>query len=349
MYDEDLGDALKQVLKKLKTSESDVVSLVEDESGYGNSQTYVPAKTRHPREDDLHIRTMFFPRDISHLRNAYREAVQEAKQKDGSSQSSLPFTLKDTKNGEDSLPLYAEVQSAQSQNAALQELLLYLRRSRVRLARIAATNPLDMLFLVQVLHEHYPDLRVLLTSADLMLVQEADIQHITGALVLAPNEPIPTRATGGTGPVSVQVDTTSEGVLEAMSTLLRTDPQPALGAAAPVSLKDRVWLMQATRSGFAPLAVYPIGTASNPVHVADPMPLPSRFWFVSMNALSFLGLGLSLTTLYSFYARSRGKRVPYWLEFFELQSNYAANPGRAFFLAGLYVCLSAIVVLELQP
>ena len=42
VYDEDLDFPLKQVLKKLKISPQDVVSLVEDESGYGNSQTYVP-------------------------------------------------------------------------------------------------------------------------------------------------------------------------------------------------------------------------------------------------------------------------------------------------------------------
>ena len=354
IYDEDLDRAFRLVLRKLKIPESDVVSLVEDESGYGNSQTYgsksdIPDDTTKERR----VRTILFPRDISQLRNAYREAVQEAKQKDGSNQSPLPFTLKDTKNGEDSLPLYAEVQTAQSQNAALQELIMYLRRSRVRLARIAATNPLDVLFLVQVLHEQFPDLRVLLTSADLLLVQQADIQHITGTLALAPNPPILTPVGRNNAPISVQVDTTSAGVLEAAWALLRTDPPADLSPSKAVSLNNRVWLMEATRNGFAPFAIFPTEpniTVTSP-SVAYSMPLPSRFWFVSMNILSFLALGLSLTTLYSYYARTHvnAKPVPFWLEYFALQPSYAANPGRAFFLAGLYVCVAAMLILELQP
>jgi hypothetical protein len=261
--------------------------------------------------------------------------------------------LKDNKNGEDSLPLYAEVQTAQSQNAALEELIAYLRRSRVRLARIAATNPLDVLFLVQVLHEQSPDLRVLLTSADLLLVQQADIQHITGTLALAPNPPILTPVGRNRVPISVQVDTTSAGFLEAAWALLRNDPAPDLSSSKPVSLNNRVWLMEATRNGFAPLAIFPTEaniTVTSP-SVAYSMPLPSRFWFVSMNILSFIALGLSLTTLYSYYARTHAnaRPVPLWLEYFVLQPSYATNPGRAFFLAGLYVCIAAMLILELQP
>jgi hypothetical protein len=354
VYDEDLDHAFRLVLRKLKISTSDAVSLVEDESGYGNSQSYVPnAGIPDDKTKELRVRTILFPRDISQLRNAYREAVQEAKQKDASNQSPLPFTLKDNKEAEDSLPLYAEVHTAESQNAALQELIMYLRRSRVRLARIAATNPLDMLFLVRVLHEQFPDLRVLLTTADLLLVQQSDIQHITGTLALAPNPPILTPVGRNKAPISVEVDTTSTGVFEAVWALLRTDAPPELNSTKPVSLNNRIWLMEATRNGFAPLAIFPTEaniTVTSP-SVAYLMPLPSRFWFVSMNILSFIALGLSLTTLYSYYARRQphAKPVPFWLDYFALQPSYAANPGRAFFLAGLYVCTAAMLILELQP
>jgi hypothetical protein len=350
VYDEDLNFALGQVLQKVKTPLSDFVSLVEDESGYGNSQTYA----RESKDKQPKFRTMFFPRDISHLRNAYREAVQDAKQKDGASQSALPFTLKDSKNGEDSLPIYAEVQTAQSQNAALQQMLRELHSSRVRLARIAATNPLDILFLVQVVHQQVPDLRLLLTTADLLLVQEADFQHIVGTLVLSPNPPVLVRSPES-GPIPVEVDSTSEGVLEAVSTLLSPDYSTKLSATKPVSLNDRIWLVEATRSGFAPLAVFPAESNPNEDAAKDkeadqkPMPLPSRFWFASVNVLSFLCLGLSLTTLYTFYARTHLRAVPFWLDLFELQLNYSSNPGRAFFLAALYVCLGTMLILVLQP
>ena len=352
VYDEDLDFPLKQVLKKLKISPQDVVSLVEDESGYGNSQTYVPRPLKPgEKAPDQSIPTIFFPREISHLRNAYREAVGEAKDRGSSSQSLVPFTLKDNRSGQDSLPTYAELQTAQSQNAALQELLLHLRRSRVRLARIAATNPLDVLFLVQIVHQQFPDLRLLLTSADLLLIQESDIEHITGALVLAPKPPMLAEEFHEKERATIAVDTTSEGVFEATSALLNANLASYLSADQAVSLNSRVWLVQATRSGFAPIAVFPTTEKDREEFLknGDAMPIPSRFWFLLMNGASFVCIALTLTSLYSFYVRAKRESVPGWLQLFELQTDYLANPGRAFFLAAMYVCLAVMVILLLQP
>ena len=56
---------------------------------------------------------------------------------------------------------------------------------------------------------------------------------------------------------TIAVDTTSEGVFEATSALLNANLASDLSADQAVSLNSRVWLVQATRSGFAPIAVFP--------------------------------------------------------------------------------------------
>src|SRR5207344_319968 len=101
--------------------------LVEQETSYGVglSKSFsdptsgeVEKEVRSCRgEHDLDIATFGFPRDIGHLRNAYRESGQSAGTRNPGVLPSIDFTLKDPTRGEDSIPAFSETGSSMTQSA----------------------------------------------------------------------------------------------------------------------------------------------------------------------------------------------------------------------------------------
>jgi hypothetical protein len=125
-----------------------------------------------------------FPRDISHLRNAYHEAVQSGKST-GAPATDLDFSLKDVDSGKDSIPTFSKTQTPLSENGELNELMGGIRRQRIRVVELNAANVLDLLFLTRVLRAQCPDTRVLLSNPDLLFVQAAQTSPMSGILAFS--------------------------------------------------------------------------------------------------------------------------------------------------------------------
>lgn len=164
-----------RVLESLGIDSKDAAVLIEDETGYGDSAAIgLPPGL-----------TIFrFPRDISHLRNAYRDMAQTPKQ-NGAPQPALDFSLKDSETGEDSIPTFGGAQSPLSQSSVLNEITGAIQRDRFRIVEIAATNVLDRLFLAEVLKRQCPDTRLVIDYPDLLFIEAAQSEALTGILTLS--------------------------------------------------------------------------------------------------------------------------------------------------------------------
>jgi hypothetical protein len=261
---------LRTALRQLGIDDEHAVSLIEDESAFGSSATEVSVAPENPppvslkqHEEQNSIRVLRFPRDISHLRNAYRDAM--AASKSGNSTSpDIEFSIKDPENGEDSIPIFSGSQSPLSQYGIVNKITGAIQRDGIRLVQVKATNVLDMLFLANILKRQCPDTRLLLNYPDVLLVQAAQNEPLTGTLVLASYPAFfASNAWMGGGQKQKPVtfpDANSESIYDATVLLLNND------AAASQLLADYhwrgldhapTWLLTLDRQGFLPVDVFP--------------------------------------------------------------------------------------------
>lgn len=258
LKDQDLH--LAAVLPKLHISPENAAVLAEDESAFGRA-----ASRQSNRNSD--IRIFRYPRDISHLRNAYHVAVQSSKS-DRTPAPSLDFSLKDPSIGEDSVPTYSPTQTPLSQNGVINEITRTIRGGDIRIVELSGTNVFDLLFLAGVLRRQCPDTRVLVQFADLLFVQGEQTQPLDGTLFLT-SYPLfghamshqPPRMEGedpGTGTIiRVEPDTRSEGTTDATALLLmpaddrRPRADPPVLPPAPAA-----WLLTLDHRGFSPVTCW---------------------------------------------------------------------------------------------
>ena len=151
----------------------------------------------------LHLQ---FPRDLSSLRNAAEALGQLPDQNDVAvlnlPQLSVPLTLhQEESNDRDSPPSFANSQSPARIDRALQQLVLRLRLQRTQGILITATNPLDLIYLLDYLHQHLPDVRLGAFGADEFMLGRPKSIDLTGTLVvtgmpLLPNYGLTLRGAG---------------------------------------------------------------------------------------------------------------------------------------------------------
>lgn len=287
-----------QVLAELGIETSQAAKLVEDESAFGEAATVGD------------IRAFRFPREISHLRNAYREAVSASKSAN-TPQPDIEFSIKDPQPGEDSIPVFSGSQSPLSQYGVLNNIFDAIRRDGIRLVWVQATNILDVLFLAEVLKRQCPDTRLLLDHSDVLLIQASRDVPLNGTLVLTtyPAFVSSNLWMGGrqsNEPVAFS-DSNAEGVYNATVLLLREH-------SAAESLVDYhwrylnhppVWLMMLDHRGFLPVNTYPHNQeqerrekwfqAVDPKDPTEPrLPAPPRVWDVAVTTMALFTLALCL-------------------------------------------------------
>jgi hypothetical protein len=170
----DYQEALCTVLKKYDM-DTRVAVLKEDEGGLQRSILGC-AK----------VQTYVFPREISHLRNAYQEASGVAVKDpymDGPGR--VNFSIRDPTNGEDSVPTLSETQTPLTQDTILSSITGELNRQHTHVVFISVTNPLDALFLLQALHAACPDTRVIISGPSVLFVAAAGREALDGTLFLS--------------------------------------------------------------------------------------------------------------------------------------------------------------------
>ena len=230
--------------------------LVEDESAYGQATMDVASGVEP-------IRVFRFPREISYLRNAYKDAVAASKS-GANPPPDIEFSIKDPETGEDSIPIFSGAQSPLSQNGVVSSIANAIQRDGIRLVWVETTNVLDALFLANVLKRQCPDTRLLLSHADVLLVQAAQSEPLIGTLVLASYPMFSESNNWMLGrqkyePVTFP-DANSEGVYNATILLLTSDGSDT-SHLADYHWHDLphppTWLLTLDHQGFLPVNVFP--------------------------------------------------------------------------------------------
>ena len=283
-----------QVLQALRISPDQAATLIEDDTGFSKGFLVSRGKAEP--------RVLRFPRDISHLRNVYRDATATPAQQNN---SGLPvdFSLKDTESGEDTVPVFSSTQTPISQNAVIGELVNEIRSDRIRIVELAATDVLDSLFLANLLRRHCPDTRLLVSAPDLLFVQATQTQSLDGMLALS-SYPLFSASKrwflDGSNTEHVNhASANAEGIYNAvgLSLLPPPDNRPSLNDYSWKGQRSpSAWLMQLNRQGFSPVRMLansdkqwyePVSTdAAADLHI----PNPPGSWVATTSVLAVFSL-----------------------------------------------------------
>ena len=253
----------RKLLDELRIPPDRAAVLAEDNSTFGRAASVEIGLSSSHAASRQDIRVFRFPRDISHLRDAYRQVLQAS----NSGKASIPnldFSLKDSSVGQDSVPTYSQTQTPLSQNSVINEIARTIRRDDIRMVAVSATNVLDLLFLAGVLRRQCPNTRLLMQSADLLFIQAEQTEPLDGTLFLT-SYPLFTESKlwqerrEGRKDIAIFPDTLSEGTFNATVLLLagQGQRQNVVADYAWQSVPyPPAWLMTLDRRGFMPVRVW---------------------------------------------------------------------------------------------
>jgi hypothetical protein len=181
--------------------------LSEDETAYGAGNTRDEGGKRDegekeknranaetcPDNGDRKVLHLFFPRDISALRNAYQQDSKVSGASGGSSapRSTLSLNLEDHGNDDDSIAVFSQDQTPLSEEAVMMGIVSDLRDHRTNLVVIEATNPVDIVFLVRYFRAAYSDARIITLGSDLLLPRQVDDPRLRGVMQVSSYSLIP--------------------------------------------------------------------------------------------------------------------------------------------------------------
>jgi hypothetical protein len=309
----DYNDAFcGQFLDAYRVESHEVAFIMEDATAFA-----IDAQRQRERTKDCPASaTYVFPRDISHLRNVYQEQTAAPPPKSPAGEGGVSFTIKDLNSGEDSMPVYSDQQTPLSQNSIVQSIMEDLRRRRIRIAYILATNVLDALFLTQLIRQQAPDTRILTEDPDVLFAAAAGQMPLKGTLFLSSYPMFFEGDQWLDGPRRQRMVFPSpdfEGMFNATQWVLAK-----IGAGTGVrergfehtqqgDARPGLWLLTLNRSGLMPLALM-----DGKDHVATwQMPPPPRSWFNTALALAAFACWCCFLVVRS--NRSTTARWPDWL------------------------------------
>ena len=219
---------------------SQIAILSEDETAYGKfminsaSQTCgIDSNSNNGKNDNDDVVRLYFPREISQLRNAYQRDLQvEQPGKDVGNKPqrlTLRLNLEDTSKEEDTVAPYSRQQTPLSQESIVLGITTALRAHHINFIIIRATDPLDMVFLTRYLRQTYPQGRLVTLGADLLFRREVEDDLLHGIMAITSYSLLPRQdeqtATAADSPPRPHVDrvfpsSSSAGTYNAMLGLL---------------------------------------------------------------------------------------------------------------------------------
>lgn len=142
------------------------------------------------QQDDDHLLSLRYPRDIARLPNVYQDdriqspSANETSAQEDPNRLSLRNSFDSTNPfvRQDSPEAFSEKLSPASQQAALLAISRALRREPAKYAGIAATDVLDTLFIAGFLRSANRDLRLFTLDSDLLFERENENTPLTGLL-----------------------------------------------------------------------------------------------------------------------------------------------------------------------
>jgi hypothetical protein len=267
---------------------------------------------------------LFYPRDISRLRNLYPEETRmqgvPGANQPPSSEPQLSMRLRDLESGRDSLP-YFSPQTPLSQESELLQILSFLKTQRRKTIVVTGTNVLDILFLSRFLRQASPDSRIVLYDADLLFVHGTDTLDFQGMLAVSSYPVLPPRGwlMRKAGDIAAELtedqphllaSSTAQGVYEASRALVTGNP--------PRFRPDSsgIWLTVVGRDRYWPLKLF-APKRNGKLEESVPDISPTRVWTCLFLAMSFVCALYVFGLLYSTFKR---KSVPEWCAGLRLDS-----------------------------
>jgi hypothetical protein len=186
----------------LSSTGSDLARLAivsEDETAFGGEyakgDTYSsPCRPEEPDKPDQPLKQgpvhLYYPRDISALRAAYQSQSIFSRTTAQTNGDPLHRTLQDDLadpklKDHDTIRTYSDNQNSLSQEAELQQLVSLMRAHKTQFILLRSSNPLDLLFLSQYFRMTYPEGRIVLAGADLLLRRETGASGLNGVMTLS--------------------------------------------------------------------------------------------------------------------------------------------------------------------
>jgi hypothetical protein len=296
----------REAIKQLQIKPSEAAVLVEDETAFGDavSATTNDNTTENNTVTDKNIRVYRYPRDISHLRNAYREALKAAKA-NGPPNPDITFSLKDPGSGEDSVPSFSASQGPLSQDAILAAIAETIRRHNYKVVLISATNTLDLVFVAQVLRKQCPDVRVVISNAHRLFIEASQTQSLVGLLALSTYPLFELREPKVSKPI--HSDSNSEGVYNATILLLKAD-SALLSDYTWQRPDDKeifshppLWFLTLDRNGWLPVSRFVVNSDFEDATELEPLPLiwaPPRVWWLVALSLALGSILVGVLIIY---------------------------------------------------
>jgi hypothetical protein len=167
----------------LGVSENQIALISESDTGYGQDIRSLASQVASAEN----VRTFHFPNQIYRLRTVYPAAQQISAGQHPPEKiptSGLDLDLKLNSGGEDGVPAFSKDELPLSQEAELLSVAEAIRRERIKLAGVAASDVFDALFVLRFLHEFCPDTRLFILDSDLMLVRAVDNLSLQGTLAV---------------------------------------------------------------------------------------------------------------------------------------------------------------------
>lgn len=162
--------------------------LSESETAFGQESAPVAREVCPQFHDaDLNPIKISFPRGIYHLRTAYGEQFPDGLPQEEQRprvRSNLKPNLEEQRRASDSVPDFSS-QSTVSQDGMLMDLVDDLQKHRSQLLLVVASDPLDSLFLVRYIRQHYAYGRLVILGPDALLRHESDDPQIRGILTIS--------------------------------------------------------------------------------------------------------------------------------------------------------------------
>jgi len=154
-----------------------VAILTESNTGFGKSVASVGANSE--------IEVLRFPLHVSRLKSEYAQLFRMKDQ-----QAGLPATATIAASGfeeaggvAEGVPAQGGAATTAANNAVLENILSTISRDRFRYVGVMATDTRDKLFLIRLIREFCPDVRVFVTQSDLLLTHPDYLYHMKGVIV----------------------------------------------------------------------------------------------------------------------------------------------------------------------
>jgi hypothetical protein len=172
-------------------SEDETAFGSEYANGYANASPCRPVESDKsdsgPNRGPVHL---YYPRDISTLRAAYQSqsifSRTTAQVSGDTSRHTLQDDLADPAGKDhDTIRAYSGNQTALSQEAELQQMVSLMRVHKTEYIVLRSSNPLDQLFLSKFFRMTYPEGRIVIVGADLLLRRETGASGLNGVMTLS--------------------------------------------------------------------------------------------------------------------------------------------------------------------